>query len=215
MVIDAVEMALRRMNKECCNLSELDYRNLGINGLADKKYLERPFAYEFYHQLRTLMDEGKVNFGGLIIQAEVDKRYQHCFEDGKIPDFIIHKVNTEENLAVIEFKLASNSKKIDRDFEKLVLFKRELHYKHLIEVVIGNNPSLECVRNRIKEMECDNGDQIVVIGFSVDDWQTQKWEIRYRSKKCNTEKTRGEGIAVLKEQPKTRALGSPGKSASG
>jgi hypothetical protein len=193
MVIDAVEMALRRMNREYCNLSELDYRNLGINGLADKKYLERPFAYEFYHQLRTLMDEGKVNFGGLIIQAEVDKRYQHCFEDGKIPDFIIHKANTKENLAVIEFKLASNSKKIDRDFEKLVLFKRELRYKHLIEVIIGDNPSLERVRGRIKEMECDNGDQIVVIEFNVEGWQTQKWEIRYRSKSATQKKTEGKG----------------------
>ncbi len=30
-----------------------------------------PFAYEFYHQLWRLLDEGDVEFDGPIIQAEV------------------------------------------------------------------------------------------------------------------------------------------------
>ena len=81
MVIDAIKMALEEMDREYCMLSQIDYRRLEVNesirkNLSKEKYLERPFAYEFYHQLRKLMDSGEVDFGGPIIQAEVDKNYQ-------------------------------------------------------------------------------------------------------------------------------------------
>ena len=95
-VIEPIELALNNMNKNFCKLSKIDYKYIeAANGLVDylkrEKYLERPIAYEFYHQLRKLIDEGDVDFGGPIIQAEVDKNYQHCFKNGKMPDFIINQ----------------------------------------------------------------------------------------------------------------------------
>ena len=83
-VIVAIRTALEKMDKKYCALSQIDYSEIEANesfieDLREKKYLERPFAYEFYHQLRELMDNGHVDFGGPIIQAEVDKRYKHCF----------------------------------------------------------------------------------------------------------------------------------------
>jgi len=166
-------------------LSTLDYSKLKMNkstakSLSRVKYLERPFAYEFYHQLRKLMDDGEVDFGGPIIQAEVDKRYQHCFENGKIPDFIIHiPNNTNRNLAVIEFKLASNPNSIEEDFKKLVEFKQRLDYEYLVQVVIGDSSSLDRARERIERLATNNGERIIIIKFNVETWTTEEWEIKY------------------------------------
>lgn len=144
-VLEAVKLALDNMNKDYCSLSKLIYENIEASNsiikiLKKEKYLERPFAYEFYHQLRRLLDDGIVDFGGPIIQAEVDKRYQHCFEKGKIPDFIIHSPNSKNNIAIIEFKLATRVKEdIREDFKKIVEFKTnsDLRYSYGIEVLIG------------------------------------------------------------------------------
>jgi len=187
MVIDAIKMALEEMDKEYCMLSQIDYRRLEVNestreNLSKEKYLERPFAYEFYHQLRKLMDSGEVDFGGPIIQAEVDKRYQYCFENGKIPDFIIHIPNTNKNLAVIEFKLASNLRDIEEDFKKLVEFKQRLGYKYLIQVIIGDSSFLENARERIERISTNNGERIIIVKFNVETWATEEWEIEYE---CN------------------------------
>ena len=48
------------MDKRYCTLSTIDYRKLN----------------------ELLIDDGEVDFGGPIIKAEVDKRYQHCFRKG-------------------------------------------------------------------------------------------------------------------------------------
>jgi len=158
------------MDKKYCKFSQIDYSVTGLNAapvgrLAKEKYLERPFAYEFYHQLRKLIDCGKVNFGGPIIQAEVDKRYQHYFKHGKIPDFIIHIPNTKRNLAVIEFKLASNLSDVEGDFEKLGEFRKMLKYQYLVQVIIGNNSSLESVREGIRQLSSTNGEKIAIVEF--------------------------------------------------
>ena len=175
MVISAIKTALENMDKNYCKLSQIDYAGIKVNGsvrkrLAEEKYLERPFAYEFYHRLRELMDSGGVNFGGPIIQAEVDKRYQHCFGTGKIPDFIIHVPNGRHNLAVIEFKLATNLSRLEHDFEKLVEFKKneDLKYTHVIEVIIGNEKSLIRAKDRIINLNKSEG--ITIIKFNTDSW---------------------------------------------
>jgi len=94
--------------------------------------LETPIAFEFYYQLRKLIDNGDVDFSGPVIQAEVDKRYQHCFEKGKIPDFIIHIPNSNKNLAVIEFKLAIRLKSnIKQVIEKLAKFRTDLQLNYI------------------------------------------------------------------------------------
>jgi len=177
-VITAIKMALEMVDKKYCTLSQIDYSRIEANGsfrkhLSEEKYLERPFAYEFYHQIRKLMAHGDVDFGGPIIQAEVDKRYQHCFEKGKIPDFIIHLPNSKQNLAVIEFKLATNLSRFKSDLEKLVEFKTNgrLKYTHGVEVIIGNRKSLANARELVKKMSKVEGKDIVIIDFNIDLWK--------------------------------------------
>jgi len=182
-VVDSIKAALEDMDKNYCALSQIDYSRIRPNGfrqhLAEEKYLERPFAYEFYHQLRKLMDGGIVDFGGPIIQAEVDKRYQHCFENGKVPDFIVHVPNTCQNLAVVEFKLATNLEKIEHDFRKLVEFRQRLGYRHIIEVIIGCGTHLKGARERIKKLCRSDGEEIIIIEFDTDSWRANHWRIRY------------------------------------
>lgn len=182
-VIDAIKWALENMDKKYCKLSQIVYfeENPHI-----EKYLERPFAYEFYHQLRKLIEERKVDFGGPIVQPEVDKEYQHYFERGRIPDFIIHiPSNTyEKNLAVIEFKLASNINKIKYDLDKLVRFKQKLYYKYLIEVVIGNEKSLKRARRHINQLNNTGDYEIILIEFNTSSWKVKDiYSIKYRSKR--------------------------------
>ena len=187
-IIEAIKLALENMNKEYCKLSNKDYKNIElttplINCLKKEKYLERPFAYEFYHQLRKLMDEGVVDFGGPIIQSEVDKRYQHCFEKGKIPDFIIHTPNSKRNLAVIEFKLATRAKEdIKDDFIKIVKFKTNplLKYSYGIEVLLGDKHSLENRRKDINGWSKTEGEEIIIIEFDTYTWEVDHSVIQFK-----------------------------------
>lgn len=194
-IIEATKMALEKMAKEYCTLSQIDYdefyKNNFKEALKQEKYLERPFAYEFYHQLRKLMDCGTVDFGGCVIQAEVAKEYQHCFEKGKIPDFIIHIPNTNKNFAVLEFKLSSNLSKIKDDFEKLIDFRKPqppseyLEYEHIVEVIIGSKDSLKRAKKRI-ETEFNNVEykgvtileEVTIIEFDTDSdsWKAEVWD---------------------------------------
>lgn len=174
MVILAIKKALKNMDEDYCELSQIDYSRLEVNKstiklLEVKKYLERPFAYEFYHQLRKLIDSGDVTFDGLVIQAEVDKKYQHCFENGKIPDFIIHEPDTQKNLAVIELKLASNYRNLKGDLKKLVEFKNNpyLEYAFAIEIIIGNHFFLNKAKECISGMEKTTGEEIIIIYYNT------------------------------------------------
>lgn len=185
-VIEATKQALERMDIKFCQLSQKDYSVVYDDIkelLRSEKYLERPIAYEFYYQLRKLMETGVVDFGGPVVQAEVDKRYQHCFQIGKIPDFIIHIPNKKRNLAVIEFKLTSNLDNINRDFNKLLEFKENpsLKYKNIIEVIIGDEVSLGEAKKRIKRLEKSTGRKITIIEFSTDSWNVaDAYCIRYK-----------------------------------
>lgn len=178
MVISAIKTALGNMDKKYCKLSQIDYSVVRVGEstkkyLMKEKYLERPFAYEFYHQLRKLIDNSDVDFGGPIIQAEVDKRYQHYFKNGKIPDFIIHVPNTQQNLAVIEFKLATNLNRLEHDFEKLIQFKNneDLKYTYVIEVIIGNETSLRNAKRYIMQLNKSKLKGITIIEFNTDSWK--------------------------------------------
>ena len=187
-VIGAIKLALVNMNQDYCKLSKKDYKNIEvtislIDYLKKEKYLERPIAYEFYHQLRRLMDEGVVDFGGPIIQAEVDKRYQHCFEKGKMPDFIIHTPNSKRNLAVIEFKLSTRAKEdIKDDFIKIVKFKTNplLKYSYGVEVLLGDKHSLENRRKDINGWSKTEGEEIIIIEFDTNTWEVDHSVIQFK-----------------------------------
>lgn len=196
-VIKAITMALENIDVDYCQLSGIDYAKTDANGdikkevkdkIKEQKYLERPFAYEFYHKLRVLMDGEEVAFGGPIVQAEVSKTYQHVFEDAKIPDFLIHIPNNyprKDNLAVIEFKLATNLTEIGHDFDKLVEFKTEadLKYTFGIEVIIGNTEFLKKAKSQIDRLNNHKGEEIIIIDFNTDSTKANDWIIRYTHSK--------------------------------
>ncbi len=187
-IIEAIKLALEKMDKKYCRLSQIDYKKIQampsfITYISEEKYLERPFAYEFYHQLRRLIDEGCVDFGEKIIQSEVDKSYQHCFKNGKIPDFIIHLPNSKRNLAVIEFKLATRkAKDIKIDFNKLLKFKtkQELNYENGVEVILGTNQALEILWADINNWNKIEGEEIIIVKFDTDSWKADHSVIQFK-----------------------------------
>ncbi len=187
-VVEVVKLALDSMEKDYCSLSKLIYENIEASDsiiivLKEEKYLERPFAYEFYHQLRRLLDEGRVDFGEPIIQAEVDKRYQNIFKKGKIPDFIIHLPNSKRNLVVIEFKLATRkAEDIKKDIRKLVKFKtkEELNYDYGVEVILGTNQDLDVLRADINNWNKFEGEEIIIIEFNTDSWKANHSVIQFK-----------------------------------
>ena len=188
-VIKAIKIALENMDQKYCTLSQIDYNEIDlpkpiIDELSKEKYLERPFAYEFYHQLRKLIDSGEVDFGGPVIQAEVDKSYQHCFQTGKTPDFIIHVPDSDKNLAVIEFKLAKRSKNdIKKDIEKLVIFKTDwqLKYSYGVEVILGDKPSLKALRKDINNWNENGGEEIIIVEFNTDSWKADYSILQFKA----------------------------------
>ena len=189
MPIAATIQSLNNMDKKFCRPSQMDYSNLEkipddvIENLKQEKYFERLFAYEFFHQFRNLVEKGKVDFGGAILHAEVPKEYQRCFEKGhgKIPDFILHVPSFRPNLAVLEFKLATNLGEIDYDFDKLLAFRKNdaLKYENLIEVVIGNTKQLEKAVEFIKRYEKADGETVNIICFNTETWSSDHFEIGY------------------------------------
>ncbi len=189
MPINATIQSLNNMDKKYCRPSQMDYSNLNkipkgiVENLKEEKYFERLFAYEFYHQFRILVQNGKVDFGGAVLHAEVPKEYQRCFEKGKgkIPDFILHVPDHSLNLAVLEFKLATNLGKIDHDFDKLLDFRKNdaLKYKNIIEVIIGDTKQLEKATEIIKGHNKENGEILTIIYFNTETWSSNKFEIQY------------------------------------
>ena len=169
------------MNKEFVVLSGLRFDE--INGELRYRLQERPFAYEFYHQFRKLWDCGSIPeivSEDVVIQAEVNKIYQEIPDLKKIPDFLLHKPNTNENIAVIEFKIASNIAQIESDFKKLIEFKQRLKYKYLIEIIIGDENSLGAIIKRIRSQNNLDGKEIILIEFNTDSWKANDYKIKYK-----------------------------------
>ncbi|MHA1284927.1 MAG: hypothetical protein ACTSVV_07025 [Promethearchaeota archaeon] len=187
-VIKGVIFALNNMDRRYCSLSKIDYKRLEVSDkvreiLEKEKFLERPFAYEFYHQFRLLLEKKTLDFGGPIIQGEVNKRYQHLFSNGYMPDFIIHLPNTRKNLAVIELKLASRSiTDIEKDFKKIIEFKRhvDLKYKYGIEILIGDLKNLKLCKLEIEQLNIKDGEEVVIIEFNVNSWKVKSYYIYYK-----------------------------------
>ena len=174
-VTQAIKTALHNMDHRYCELSKIDYGRIeSPEPVMRVKYLERPFAYEFYHQFRTLVESGEIDLGGPIVQAEVDKDYQHIFQSGKVPDFIIHVPNARnKNLAIIEFKLASrNIEDIQDDLKKLELFRKPpLRYAYAALVLIGRKGELERARKDLKPVVQTLTETVDVIGFNTQSWR--------------------------------------------
>lgn len=163
-LIESIKLALSKME-----------RNYFL--LAGGRYQERAICYEFYHQFRNLIDSGQVNLGGRVIQGEVNKRYQHYKNLDRIPDFIFHVPNTKDNLAVVEFKLASDLNGIIGDLKKLIVFGETLNYRHLVQVIIGDTESLSRARKYIEKKKTQHTKQITVLSLNTTSWELCDWKI--------------------------------------
>lgn len=176
-------MALENVDRRYCSLSKIDYSKIDLDSLrkclAERKYLERPFVYEFYHQLRELIDNGRVNFGGSIVQAELDGKYHHHFEAGKLPDFIMYVPDTNRNLGAIEFRLASNPNRIESDLENLAEFRGKLGYPYVVEVIIGSRSALKKVKDYLMKVSKPEGEKIMIVEFDTDIWKVVAGMIGY------------------------------------
>lgn len=185
-LIQYMKIALANMDKNFTNLSRLKWNEIE-NSLQEKlieqKIQERPFAYEFYYQFRKFWVNGSIEkiFGfSIFIQAEVNKRYQVIPYIDRMPDFLLHKPNSDINIAVIEFKLAKRTNKFKEDFDKLFIFKQQLHYLYLIEVIIGNEYELKRAEKYIKEMNNFDGEEILILKFDSKSKNIENFCIKYR-----------------------------------
>src|SRR5882724_996059 len=178
-MVDQIETALAQLDWRYVRLSRLRYANSRIK-TGDPRWLERPFAYEIYHQLRCIWDK-EPEFD-CVIQAEVFKHYQEIRELAKMPDLLIHLPDsTERNLAVVEIKLASNRQKnLISDLNKLAMFQRILKYKTLVEVIIGAHNEIDDLQHRIEKLSQRGGANIDVLFLSIDDHKVQRKALTWR-----------------------------------
>src|SRR6266567_9190786 len=145
MSVDFVKLlctALENLDWNYVTLSRVQYfegkKPPELNSKAH--WLERPFAYELYHQLRCMW--ATMGFeSACVIHAEVYKKYQAIKNLKKMPDFLFHLPKLDCNVAVVEIKLAVNPG-LQEDLDKLTLFHNILKYQYLIEVIIGTDAEL-------------------------------------------------------------------------
>ena len=183
--LQAVVNSLQNMDKNFVTLSRLRWGAIDdkvlIRELVARNIQERPFAYEFYHQMRKLWDGDQASTLGLdklAIQAEVNKSYQDIPKLRKMPDFLVHRVNSPDEgdqFAVFEFKVASRLQDIEDDLRKLINFQHLLKYSYGIEVIIGPSGPLKkipAILDQIDEVNCWPGSSynLIIVYFSIDSW---------------------------------------------
>ena len=129
-----------------------------------ESYCERVFAYELYHQLRSIMEpcRGHVEdrYRELLLngeQVKLDNFYRHLFEglsklsekfkkegDNKIiPDLVLHKdlgtIDKDGQIYLVEIKMGENPNALD-DLEKLTLLNEsELNFHFYIFVCVDKS----------------------------------------------------------------------------
>lgn len=105
-------------------------------------WLERPFHFEFYHQLRLKFKDKLKNYK---IQAEVEKASHNSGLGNLRPDLIFHipgDIDGASQLIHIEIKPANSNNNIHleeiiKDLEKLSKFKAKLNYDISVLVLFG------------------------------------------------------------------------------
>jgi hypothetical protein len=180
-MINEIKTALENIDWQYVTLSRLRYDDsITPVSFGNLHWLERPFAYEIYHQLRCLQKKTKFDMK-CVIHAEVLKTYQEIRNLKKMPDLLIHVPDTERNLAVVEIKLASNtSKELRDDLDKLALFQRVLRYETLIEIVIGETNEFHLVHRVLDKVNADTGATINILFLSLDDHRIEHRSVKYR-----------------------------------
>lgn len=144
---------------ELNGLIKVATRNIGnayflLPTLGGEKYRERVYAYELYHQLRSIWTSAQ-----FFLNGEVDKKGHPGFPGtGPQPDLIVHEPNTTNNVAVFEIK-ACNAQNIgiDADLLKLKYFKRTAGYRRAIYLVYGTEAE-NCAQRILQRPEYDEPD---------------------------------------------------------
>jgi len=107
-----------------------------------RRYHERVFCYELYHQLRMLMDASTNRFGGVFLQAELRKDrigraveqflQVRALDKEYLPDFLLHSPgNAEQQYVVIEVKCDPNLSfaGMKKDLKKIQQFIERYRYQ--------------------------------------------------------------------------------------
>lgn len=177
---------LRAMERQFVDLSLLKWGGIDKPELLpfflEQRVQERPFAYEFYHQFRKLWENGKIvdlGYGHTTTQAEVHKGYQDIPRLKKMPDLLVHRAGGKEpgdQVAVLEFKLATNTSKFQEDFNKLIDFRQFLEYQFGIEIIIGTEADLRTAQNYIaKTLTNPNQYHWKSISLNVIYFECEQW----------------------------------------
>lgn len=140
-----------------------DYIGYDVNkdDETSAKCAERVFAYELYHQFRSLMDDNC----GYFLNAEIKKGSQILEWETKqdcYPDLVLHgnplHIDPKTQYFLCEIKMDYN-KLILNDLDKLAkLFDSNLHFQNYISLFIGiSKEELERkIRNQRKERKLND-----------------------------------------------------------
>jgi hypothetical protein len=110
--LDLPSTALKNLDWRCVTLSRVQYEHgQKPTGIGNPHWLERPFAYELYHQLRLIWSEEQFE-SDCVIHSEVYKKYQQIKDLEKMPDFLFHLPKPDSNLAVVEFPSVDSAREI-------------------------------------------------------------------------------------------------------
>jgi len=128
--------------KKAITMIDKKYISISMYELPDKRYRERVYCYELYHQLRKLLgDDYQYNLDG-----ELDKKAHPIFKKykiEKIPDFIIHyRRDMDYNLAIIEVKpiksVYESLSNLKDDLDKIIDFIKIAKYRYGIMLIYSN-----------------------------------------------------------------------------
>lgn len=174
----------------------LQYRAGRIRGNDFDRYGERVFCYEFYHQLRKLIDsernENPEFLQGALLQGEVEKmqilqlieRFGLYRLSGEYaPDFLMHTPgNANHHPFVIEVKCENdvNPNKVLLDLRKLNEFVTRYNYQRAIFLTVNTESVyienlLQGLNNRILELEGRN--RIKVICKTNQETEHRIWQL--------------------------------------
>lgn len=160
------------------------------------RFGERVFCYEFYHQLRILIDNAKLvnqNFlNGAILQGEVEKMQiielieilgLHPLDGEYTPDFLMHSPgNADSHPFVIEVKCEHDitKGKILDDLNKINQFITRYNYQRGVFITTNSQP--DYIAEKIDELtgriqELDGRDRIKVICKLNQNAEPQIWQL--------------------------------------
>ncbi|MFP3257195.1 MAG: hypothetical protein RXO36_05305 [Candidatus Nanopusillus acidilobi] len=120
------------------------YENISFNtSVSIPRYKERIFCYELYHQMRKIQESHNYEFLDFVkIEGERVKDDLNIPKKlKKVPDFLAHKPDSDNNYLVMEVKKASSPKRgMENDLIKLISFMDAslmLKYKYGIFFIFG------------------------------------------------------------------------------